>query len=501
VAGNIFNVFFDEIQRIWRYRLVVLCVAVPLFCAAAVYVMGMPNVYDSWAQIYVNKETPVSAAAHGVSLVGDNFGSAYVVQKTLLNDEYLKQIVFTINPAARALPPDGLAKAIAALRGRIRVDPDQGDGFFQIHFQDSDPVRARDIVQMLLNQFIAANIMRARDDLGRASDFLDTQIASYAVKVRAADADMIKFSRAHPGIGRTNGTAMVGDAMSDVATAQAAYSSALGARGGDTGNGDAGQVATLRARIESLRTQYTDQYPDVVAAQRQLDALLASQKTKPVAVVQSDEPSSVREARNALSAAQGRLHSAQMGPPPSPLDAEWADLKKKSEIVRSNYEEMLSRREAARMSQAVYADKNSGKYQVTSLPTVPPVPTGPNRRLYLLLAAIVALGTGVAAAYLRGAINGIFVAPRELEEVFGLPLAGTVSLEKAWRTDGVRRIGKSASALAIAFVFAGTAGGLLAASGLFSATHAATQPSYSGNIIRIELSNSFAVALPREYVR
>src|ERR1700761_7564258 len=196
-------------QRIWRYRWVVLCVFAPLFCAAAVYVMRMPNVYDSWAQIYVNKETPVSTAAHGVSLVGDNFGSAYVVQKTLLNDENLKEIVFKINPAARALPPDGLAKAIAALRGRIRIDPDQGDGFFQIHFQDANPVRARDIVQMLLDQFIAANVMRARDDLGRASEFLDAQIAAYTVKVRAADAELINFSRAHPGVARTNGAAMV----------------------------------------------------------------------------------------------------------------------------------------------------------------------------------------------------------------------------------------------------------------------------------------------------
>ncbi|HEY4077883.1 MAG TPA: Wzz/FepE/Etk N-terminal domain-containing protein [Rhizomicrobium sp.] len=497
MAGNIFNVFFDEIQRIWRYRWVVLFVAAPLLCAAAVYVMRMPNVYDSWAQIYVNKETPVSAAAHGVSLVGDNFGSAYVVQKTLLNDENLKQIVFEINPAARALPPDELAKAIAALRGRIRVDPDQGDGFFQIHFQDADPVRARDIVQMLLNQFIAANVMRARDDLGRASQFLDEQIAGYTVKVRAADAELIKFSRAHPGIARTNGAAMVGDAMSDVATAQAAYSSALGTRVGDTGGGDAGQIAALRARIESLRTQYTDQYPDVVTAQRQLDAMLAAQKTKPAAV-QSDEPSSVQEARNALASAQGRLRAAQMGPPPSPLDTEWADLKKKSEILRNNYEEMLSRREAARMSQAVYADKNSGKYQVTSLPTVPPLPTGPNRHLYLLLAAIVSLGTGVAAAYLRGAINGIFVAPRELEEVFGLPLAGTVSLEKAWRTDGVRRIGKSATALTIALVFAGTTGGLIAASDFLSPPHVAPTRSLPA---AVKLSNSFAVALPREYVR
>jgi len=450
-----FTILFDEMQRIWRYRWLVTAVAALLFAGAALYIMRLPKIYDSSAQIFVNKETPVSAAAHGVSLVGDNFGSAYVVQKTLLNDDHLKTIVIKRDPRAAAMSRADMAGAITALRAKIRIDPDQGDGFVQIHFQDTDPVRARDTVQFLLDQFISANIARNRRELARAGQFLDQQIVSYAAKSRAADKAVAAFRRAHPAIARAAGLD-AGEAAGEVASAQAAYSAALMAKG-PTGARDDGQIAALRARIATLRTEYTDRYPDVVAAKRQLDALLAASAAAPDAQ-ETREPSYISAARSALAAAQAKLHLARVGPPPSPLDAEWADLKKKSAILRANYDEMLSRREAARMSEAVYADKNSGKYQVTSLPTVPPLPVGPNRRLYLLLAAALSLATGIAAAYLRGTINGIFVASHELEEAFGLPVAGTVSLEKAWQTnrkgDAARRLTAFTSA-AIIFGLAG----------------------------------------------
>jgi uncharacterized protein involved in exopolysaccharide biosynthesis len=482
-----FTILFDEMQRIWRYRWLVTAVAALLFAGAAAYIMRLPKIYDSSAQIFVNKETPVSAAAHGVSLVGDNFGSAYVVQRTLLNDDHLKTIVIKRDPHAATMSRAAMASAVAALRAKIRIDPDQGDGFVQIHFQDTDPVRARDTVQLLLDQFITANIARNRRELARAGQFLDQQIVSYAAKSRAADKAVAAFSRAHPTIAQAGGLD-AGEAAGEVASAQAAYSAALMARG-PTGARDDSQIAALRARIATLRTEYTDRYPDVVAAKRQLDALLAA----PAAVPEPQdggEPSYISAARGALAAAQARLHLARVGPPPSPLDAEWADLRKKSTILRANYDEMLSRREAARMSEAVYADKNSGKYQVTSLPTVPPLPIGPNRRLYLLLAAALSLATGIAAAYLRGSINGIFVASRELEEAFGLPVAGTVSLEKAWQTNrrggAARRLTAFTSAAAV-FGFAG----LMAASRCM-ASPGHLDNGFNADPVKVDLSDATA---------
>jgi polysaccharide chain length determinant protein (PEP-CTERM system associated) len=495
MAGNMFNVLFDELLRIWQYRWLVLGVAGLIFCSAALYILRMPNVYEASAQIYVNKETPVSTAAHGISLVGDNFGSAYVVQKTLLNDQYLKTILIRTDPRTASMNQAAFLRAISTLRARIRIDPDQGDGFVQIHFQDADSVHARNVVRMLLDQFIAANITRSRVDLGRASQFLDQQITAYGEKSRAADADLMAFGRKHPDIARSSLAAQVGDAVDEVASARAAYSAALSVKssGGQSGGPSqgSGEIAALNARIAVLRTQYTEQYPDVVAAQRQLNSLLAAQSATmtaaPAVENQSGGMAEAREAHGALLAAQARLRRAQQGPPPSPLDAQWADLKKKSAILRGNYEEIMSRREAVRLSQAVYADKNSGKYQITAPPTVPPIPSGPNRRLYLLLAGAISLGMGVGMAYLRGAINGILVAPRELEEIFGLPVAGTVSLEKTWQTDRRPVAGRSISLAKIGMAVGWT--GLAMASEFAMVEHGAANRTHSP-AVEIEMADS-----------
>jgi len=55
----------------------------------------------------------------------------------------------------------------------------------------------------------------------------------------------------------------------------------------------------------------------------------------------------------------------------------------------------------------------------------------------LLLAVVAAIAGGIGAAYVRGAITGVFVAPRELEEAFQLPVIGTISWEQTWHTGEV----------------------------------------------------------------
>ena len=227
MAGNIFSALFDELQRIWRYRWLALTIAVVLFIAAAAYIMRLPPVYEASAQVYVSKETTIAAAANGISLVGENFGSAYVVQKTLLNDQPLKRVLFQINPNAAAMSRTSLFAALNALRGKIRIDPDQGDGFVQIHFQDPNPVRARNVVKLLLDQFIAANVSRNTRDLDGAEQFLDEQIVSYAAKSRAADAALANFSRRHPSVVGADSATLIADATSEVVSAQAAYTAAL----------------------------------------------------------------------------------------------------------------------------------------------------------------------------------------------------------------------------------------------------------------------------------
>ena len=272
MVGTVLSLLYDEVVRIWCYRWTAIVTAIVLFVAGAAYIVRMPDVYDSWAQIYVAKQTPLTAAAQNVSLVGDGYGSTYVVQKTLLNDQSLGKVAEQLNPALSRLSPAARQGAIATLRNQIEIVPDNGDGFTEFHYKATNPVRAYRVVQLLLNQFVSANQDRAQRDLGQADVFLDAQIAVYQRKLADSAAEDRRIPCALWQRRRRNRFRRGSERRRPMSRMRAPSimppwrATALRRR-------SSRQIAALEDRIAALRLQYTDQYPDVVAARQQLAQL------------------------------------------------------------------------------------------------------------------------------------------------------------------------------------------------------------------------------------
>ena len=139
MVGTVLSLLYDEMVRIWCYRWTAIITSAVLFLVGAAYVMRLPNVYDAWAQIYISKQSPLTQAASNVSLVGNEYGNSYVVQKTLLNDQNLRKVAEQLNPALNRLSPGQQEGQIGALRSRIQIDPDAGDGFVEFHYKAGEP--------------------------------------------------------------------------------------------------------------------------------------------------------------------------------------------------------------------------------------------------------------------------------------------------------------------------------------------------------------------------
>jgi polysaccharide chain length determinant protein (PEP-CTERM system associated) len=434
MVGALIALIYDEVRKIWCYRWLALATSTLLLLLAAAFVLTRPSIYDAWGQIYVNKQTAVSTATTGMSLVGDSYGSPKMVARTLLNDQNLERVIDKLYPGAIGrLSKAEMAGAVASLKNQIVVTGDDEDGFFEFHVKDPDPVRAQRVVDLLLQEFVSRNVNRNQQELHQAGQFLQTQIASYESMIASSKARIADFQRRNPGFAPVL-TVDTSNAP-DAGAARAAYETLVAQRParGPGAAAAAARVAELRSKLAGLRTEYTEQYPDVVSMKRQLadaEAEAEAERLRPA------------DADPALAAARQRMFAAQRGgggraarPSPSPeLQAEWADLQKSDDMLRINYQQLIGKREGARMAQALYGADGSGKYQITRLPTVPEIPIGPNRPLFLGIAIAASLIGGVGVAYLRAAMDGVFVAPRELEQSFQLPVVGTVSWEPAWST-------------------------------------------------------------------
>ncbi|HKP77564.1 MAG TPA: hypothetical protein VJU34_00390, partial [Phenylobacterium sp.] len=273
MIGPLYTLIRDEARRIWCFRWLVAVTSLVVWFGAAVCVQLLPYTYDAWGQIYVDQQTPLLAAAEGVSLVGKNYGSPAVVQTTLLNDDNLEKIVRRMDPDVASKGEAALAGAVGRLREKIHRAPDPGEGIIELHVTDTDPVKARDVVRLLMDQFVSANMGRSQRDLGRASEFLEAQIASYGSMLADSQANIEAFRKRHPAV------AALGQPGRDAS----GYMGGYGEAGPATGEAFAAppptpeeqRVAELEARLASLRTVYTDQYPDVVAVRRQLSDAIA----------------------------------------------------------------------------------------------------------------------------------------------------------------------------------------------------------------------------------
>ena len=191
-------------------------------------------------------------------------------------------------------------------------------------------------------------------------------------------------------------------------------------------------MTELEAKLATLRTSYTERYPDVVATRRQLADAIAVRDSE-----RASQPAAgpeITQMRAAPRRSAPRMRAAPPPPVPPDVAAGWFDLQKADELLRANYQQLLVKQAATRMSQAVYQDDEAGKYQIVRQPVVPVIPIGPNRLLYAVLAVVASTMAGLAVGYIRAAMVGILVSRQELEETFQLPVIATVSWEPAWHT-------------------------------------------------------------------
>jgi uncharacterized protein involved in exopolysaccharide biosynthesis len=425
MIGQILDRLTDEVRRIWCYRWLVAAVTATLTAAAVAFTFIAPNIYEAWGQLYVSRQTPLSAAAESVSLADLRSSNTYVVQKTLLNDDNLEAVARALEPRRRFTKLE-LASATTGLKKSVHL-VDGGDGFVEIHYTNTDPHRAQAVVQLILNQFMSGSYERSQQDLRLAGAFLDQQISFYG--------DLISQSQAKIATIRRRWGVIAPDAGGDAAIAPAQPQERAPAEliqlpppSPPARSGAAERASQLEAKLASLLAVDTEQHPDVVAARRQLEEARAQSKTEVAEIV------AAAPLAKPPPAPRRRLKVRRHPAPPPEAAAELAELQRKDEPLRTSYQQLVAKRAAAQMSQAVSGADRAGKFLVTREPARPTVPVGPKRKLYLGVGLLAALGGGLGAGYLRALMRGIMVSPREIEEVIQLPVIGTVSFERAWRT-------------------------------------------------------------------
>lgn len=478
-----------QLSSAWRHRWLAILFTWLVCAGGWFFVFTIPNTYEASARLYVDADVVLKPLLGGLLVDSASAAQLDVLQRTLLSRPNLDKLISKTSLELDLKGPSDRETLIERLASDIRISP-QTRNLFTISYRSSSPKLAYDVVRTMLTTFVESKTGNNRADLENAGKFLNTQIAGYERQMQEAERRRAEFRTkyvdvlpgADGGVSRMEAQqGLVRDllgqlqdavAKRDTLTRELATTppqlvteseSASGGGGGNQRLRDAERV------LQELRTRYTDQNPDVVAQRNIIAAIRSGGGDSPATAARGPRSrtasnpvyealklklvehesviASITRQANDATRERDRLQAIARSAPQ--LQADFANVNRDYDVVRRNYEDLLSRRESMRISSAAEADGDKVKVQIIDPPQVPQNPVAPKRLLLLSGVLVGGLAAGVGLALLLTQLDQSFHSIDDLRDL-GFPVVGGVSLLAVSVPFGRRLLSLGMFAIAVA---------------------------------------------------
>ncbi len=464
-----------HVRGIWKYRWYALAVMWLVGLLGWTKVFLMPNDYQTSARVYVDTQTILKPLLAGMTSVPNVEQQVSIMSRTLLSRPNVERVMRMVDLDLRATSPREHEAVLEDLMGRIKISGTNSNDIYTISYNNRDPKLVRDVVQSLLTIFVEGSFKGKSGDSAKAVQFIDEQIKSYEERLVAAENTVKEFKLRNAGllprqgVDYTGQLAIAGDALNaarlELAEAEQARA-AIKAQISDPKPGALRaafirnpeldtRIAAVYKNLDALQLQYTELHPDVVAARRLLAQLEARKleesrsdgDTDPgrnyspmlqqlkVALTEADAKIAAVRVRVAEYTMRHERLQMQSNAVPE-VESQLAQLNRDYEINKLNYEKLIGRREAAKLSGDLSSTTEMMTFKIIDPPFMPVAPVGPNRLLFHSLVLLGALLAGPATALMISQARPTFSGPGAMRELTGLTVLGTVSMN--W-TDAGRR--------------------------------------------------------------
>lgn len=494
------------LRGMWHRRWIGLGAAWIAAIVGVTAALRIPERYEASARVYVDTQTLLRPLMAGLSIQPDLNQQVSLMSRTLISRPNVEKLVrmadldlaTTSNSANQSIVDSVMSEL--TLRGSVR------DNLYVITYRDSDPEKARKVVQALMTIFVETSLGDKRQDTRSAVNFVDEQIKQYEENLKTAEGRLKDFRLKYLGVAGQGGPDYFGrlaKLSDDIANAklelraaeqsrdaykkelagevpvlmpeaQAATAASIAVPAIDA------RLAALKSDLDKLLRKYTERHPDVIATRRLVEELeqqrreelIAMQKTasatgRPAESIDrnpvfqrlrfslAEAEANVASLRAKLSSYEGQYAQLRAAARQVPqVEAEYAQLNRDYAIQQKTYETLLTRRQSATIGEGVQ-DAGGTQFRVIDPPRVSPKPVQPTRIGLLGIAVVAALAAGVFASFVASQIMPTFHDARMVREVTKRPVLGMVTMLPSTIMNRSRRRNS--------ILFAGGVSGLVAA--------------------------------------
>lgn len=417
--------------------------------------------YQSEVVIFVDDSNIIKPLMEGSAVTTKISDRASAAEQMLSSHDLLAKVAqdnSIFGPGADNLQGRALEKRINKIRNGVSVKP-LGKSYFGIDYTSDNPDNAFLIAQKLGQLFISDSDTRKKQESRDAYSFIDKQVKAYEQQLQDAQEKLKNFetkntdgteNQVNTKIADLRGKIELAklDIEQDQSEKQSLEQQLKGINQtvtqGQTEDAYQNRINSLEQKLDNLRLQYKDTYPDIVNLRRQIKQL-QKQHAEAKSNKSADQVTEGQQVINPLyqnlraqlATISGKIESnktrlkalnamlAQEQQRMKRIQAhksEYAELTRGMQVNKDIYDDLLKRREKARVSMRMDLDGQGLNFRIQQSAQYPLVPVGPKFELFAAAGLLLGL---VAPFGLAGAFVQVDPRVREkgvVEEELGIPV-------------------------------------------------------------------------------
>ena len=452
-------------------RHAVALVLVFAFIALAALAVGVlwPKNYVSSTTVLAQKSDIIQPLLEGRAVPTGNQDRIAIAKQVIFSQKVLNDIYETGGWGALKLDPLAKDRVMESIVDHTQITSPR-ESLVQITYRDTDPDRSYKVAQRFAELFIQESLAAKERESREAYEFINSQVEDYHKKLTDAEENLKKHREAnadaHPGseadtnsriatlrsgIEQTRLNTM--ELRSNESALQSQLSGESEVTAVQTREGlYRAQLAELQGQLDKLLMTYTDQYPDVVRVRHQMEDLRkqleadqqkkdqepgtpsALDKTAQFNPLYQELRSKLADTRRQIAAGESRMNATEQllngeldrSRRIAASESALAELTRDYEVNRDIYQDLLKRRENARVSMNLDEEGRGLTFRIQDPATRPLRPTGLSLTHFALAGIVLAFAAPIGLLFGVARFDPRVRSARLLERHIAVPVLAAV---------------------------------------------------------------------------
>ncbi|SEM27916.1 polysaccharide chain length determinant protein, PEP-CTERM locus subfamily [Syntrophus gentianae] len=327
---------------------------------------------------------------------------------------------------------------------------------FTISFEGERPEVVQQVANVLASLYLEENLKSREEKSAGASKFIEDEGNQIQAKLAELDAKIAAFKSNNlnslPELTQFNLQTLqrsdqevdeLNNQIRSLKEKESSLLTQLASVPQDLANPDKDRLKELRAKIVSLRTRYSEEYPDVVKTKQEIAELerrLSSARQQTAVGGQSDNPayialsaqlagirSDINAVNKQISDTRGRRDSYRNRIESGPrTEEQYKLLISERNNLQLKYDDLMKKGMEAKVAQGLEKTQMGERFTLIDPARLPEKPVRPNIPVVLLIGLILGTGAGVGTASLREFTDKSAHSPEDLELVTRLNVLAAI---------------------------------------------------------------------------